>query len=76
MEVGKQSSSNPSELEGLVMEGIMIFGLDKKPVTIGYDEGGANLGSDKFTYNEENRVANLTSLNLPMTSGWQLNFNF
>ena len=76
MEVKTMSTSNPSELEGLVMEGIMIFGLDKKPVTISYDEGGANLGSEKFTYNEENRVANLTSLNLPMTSGWQLNFNF
>lgn len=73
MEVINQSTSN--ELEGLEMEGILIYGLDKKPVSISY-EGGANLGSDQFKYIEENRVANLTSLKLPMTSGWKLNFNF
>jgi hypothetical protein len=71
MKVGHNSSSN--ELDGLTMDDILIYGISApKSISV----GGQPLTPDQQSYNQQTKVATLSSLKLSMTSSWMLNFSF
>lgn len=71
MEVKSASTSTPNELDSLLMEYIVILGLDRKPVSI--SSSGNNL---PFNYIAEKQVAELSQLKLSMVADWEIRINF
>lgn len=74
MNIDHRSLSSPNELDGLNMDDILIYGMEKAPTSVSY--AGTTLTNEQLKYDASNKVATLTNLRLPMTSNWSLNFNF
>ena len=69
------SQSVPNELEGLTIDTVLIYGLNRPPKDITKSDGTA-LTTDQYSYVAETQVAKLVGLNQPMTFTSQLIFHF